>query len=337
MAYICIGFSTEQSNVLPGAQAGVALSAGDLVYLDSSGYWQKAQSIAVSGTRKDAVGVITRDTLAYEFVSPVKSAQFSGFSGTTGAYFYLSASAGLITETAPTATYRQMVGYMQSADVARFDVMSASGSITTGGALALTSVATTGQITVATSGSPMAITVSTYGLTVFTTTAALTGEVTSSLLTHTFTGAGASGWALKVVANVTNVALGSYVNAIYGYLDLKVTGSVSGLGSAICGEILMMGGAMPASGTYAALELEIGCPTSWTGTNEVSFMYLSVYGATAGNFDDYGYLFDLVGVTSGAAHIWYDAQIASTPKPEEFIRVKTPAGTRFLALYNANA
>jgi hypothetical protein len=335
MSYYCIGFSTEQSNVLPGAKAGVALAVGELVYLDSSGYWQKAASITIAGTRTDAVGVITRDCLAYEFVSPVKSAQFSGYSGTVGAYFYLSTVAGAITETAPTATYRQMVGFMQTADVAVFNVQAACGSITTGGSWSITSLTTTGQITVATSGAPMAITASTYGFTVFTTTSVTTGDVTSSMITHSFTGAGACGWALKVVANVTDVALGAYANAGYFYLDLKTSGSISGLGTALCAELVMMGSAMPGAGTYGGIEIEIGCPTSWTGTNDVSFLYCNAYGATVGNFDDYGFFATLAGLTTGAAHLWYDHQGTAPSNVQEWVRWKTPAGTRYMPLYDA--
>ena len=304
MAYYPDSFSTEASNVLPSGKAATALSVGDLVYLTSSGTWAKAVSVAVGQTRTDAVGVMVQNALIYEMVSPVKKAVISGYSAlTVGASEYLSASAGVRTESELTATVRQYVGFNKSATEIKFDVQSASGTYTTTGAMAVTSVASAGAIVVATSGEPMAITASTYGFACYTTTSITTGEATGAYVVHTFTGAGGTGWGFKCVTNVTNVALGAYANSGYFYMDLKTSGSVSGLGSALCAELVLPGSAMAASGTYACLELEMGCSTSWSGTNAVAFINCTVYGATAGNFDDYGFLFDISGVTIATTHL----------------------------------
>ena len=130
MAYYAEKFSTETSNVLPGAQASVALAVGDTVYLDSNGKWAKAQSVAVGSTsRKDAQGVIIRTALANEFISPVKVAELSGYSGlTAGAKQYQSATAGTITETEPSTTVRQEVGVAVTTTKVRFEIGAAGGA-----------------------------------------------------------------------------------------------------------------------------------------------------------------------------------------------------------------
>lgn len=103
MAYYCSNFSEDISNVLPSAPAAVAFAVGELVYLDSSGNWQKADQAAYDGsTRKDAQGVIVAVALQYQQVSPVRVAKIRGYSGLTiGAKQYLSATPGAVTETKP--------------------------------------------------------------------------------------------------------------------------------------------------------------------------------------------------------------------------------------------
>ena len=307
MAYQATRFSVDKDNVLPSGPAYTALAVGDLVYMDSSGNWVKAVSVTNGATEKNAQGVIVQDALQYAQVNPVRVADIDGYSALTiGAEQYLSTVAGARTATAPTATIRQKVGYAFSATEIHFDVQSASASYTTSGAMSVISVATTSTITTATNGSPLAVIASAPGVSSYTTTSITSGEATGHYIQHAFTGAAGTGWGLHVVTNVTNVALGAYANSIYGVLDLKTSGSVAGLGSAICAEIIMPGAAMAASGTYACLELELGCPTSWAGTNAVAFINATVYGATAANFDTYGFLFDISGVTKASGKFFQD-------------------------------
>ena len=150
--------------------------------------------------------------------------------------------------------------------------------------------------------------------------------------------AGVTPLAFKSVLNVNNVEEDNICGAIYAYLDLKTSGSVIGLGSALCAEMIMMGSdmAVTSRGTYGVLELELGCPLNWAGSNIVSFIYAQVYGDTSGNFDDYGTFFSLEGVASGSAHLWYDKGTAITPgDASEWIRVRTPGGVRYLLLYDS--
>ena len=177
---------------------------------------------------------------------------------------------------------------------------------------------------------------STAALSIVQSTAITTGVKNSLVLAQTHTGAGASAEALSATLNA-NVICGTYINALFGKIDLKTAGGVTGLAGVICGELTMPGGAIAgAVGTYSVFEAEINCPTAYAGTVPIHVFQINAWGAEVGKFDDYGYLFDLTGVSSGADHIWYDNQKAA-PAVEEFIRVKTPAGVRYLGLYNANA
>jgi hypothetical protein len=126
--------SEERADVLPGAIAGSALSCGDLVYLDSAGAWQKAQAVTwakaipANVTRKDAVGVITADCQANEFISPVKWARFSGATALTiGGKIYLSATAGANTQTKPyEVQVQEVVGMAVSASEFLMDLRNPS-------------------------------------------------------------------------------------------------------------------------------------------------------------------------------------------------------------------
>lgn len=168
------------------------------------------------------------------------------------------------------------------------------------------------------------------------TNAATTGTERSFTVSQTHTGIGASAEVFSATLATETIG-GTYQNAIYGKIDYGTTGSLTGLAGVVCAELSMPAGPIAgANGTYAAFEAEIDCPTGYTGIVPINVFSINAWGAAVAQFDSYGYLFDLTGVTSGAGNLWYDNQKAA-PAVEEFIRVKTPAGVRYLALYNANA
>jgi len=148
------------------------------------------------------------------------------------------------------------------------------------------------------------------------------------------TGVGQVGGRVRVNME-TNVTLGGWANAFKALVDWKTTGKVTGLGSAICAEMVMQGGATGSGGTYGVVEIELVCPASWSGDVPVSFIYAQVSGDTKGNFDDNGFLINLVGVSSGAAHVFYDKGSAITGDIVGWLRVKTPSGTQYLPLYDS--
>lgn len=118
----------DQSNLLPSAPAGVDLVIGDMVYLDSAGLYQKAQSTvwanSTAPTFKNAIGVIVSDALAGTSVSPCIRAEIRGYSGLViGSPVYLSTTAGASSQTKPyQAQVIQVVGFAKAADVVAFDV-----------------------------------------------------------------------------------------------------------------------------------------------------------------------------------------------------------------------
>jgi len=105
----------------------------------------------------------------------------------------------------------------------------------------------------------------------------------------------------------SNVALGSYVNALKGYMEFTGTsGSTSGLASGVCAELKTPNRTLP-SGAYYPLEIEhVAGGTSVVSDgsgSRVGFIYMENSIDLAGDFDDNGYLMTIAGLTAGAGKI----------------------------------
>ena len=166
------------------------------------------------------------------------------------------------------------------------------------------------------------------------TTDATASETVTLSVADTRTAAGATGWAIKGDL-IANVALGSYANGLYGIVSLGASGKVTGLGAGVVGEIVMGAGCL--DGTYAAFEAEVGMPAGAVTGTATSFMYLSLYGANAAEFDTNGFLFHLAGVTKASGKVLQDVSTGATARPVQVLKVKTPDGTRYLPLYDTAA
>lgn len=194
MAYK-VTYDATPSNVLPGKPAGAALSAGELVYLDSSGYWQKADQVANTSTsRTDALGVVVNDAIQYEVINPVRIAVIKGFSGlTTGVKQYLSDTAGAFTESEPTTNIRQVCGVAVAADTILAAIGGAAGApVDVGGDANADSLALASTLSVGTNAG-IGGTLHVTGAVTMASTMAITGAVTLS----------------GGIADATNVALGT--------------------------------------------------------------------------------------------------------------------------------
>lgn len=135
----------------------------------------------------------------------------------------------------------------------------------------------------------------------------------------------------------SDVKTGTWANAILGKIDYSANGLAHGIAGVICSEIDLPSTTAVVRGTYCAWETEINCPTGCNmGGNPIYVNRIAVWGGAETQFDAVGYLFEITGVSSGASSFWYDNP-KGAPQIEEFIRVKTPSGTRYLALYDANA
>jgi len=92
----------------------------------------------------------------------------------------------------------------------------------------------------------------------------------------------------------TNVALGSWSNALKAYTEYGISGRTTGLGSALCAEMVLSAGTT--SGTYAPLEAELVADTAVSTGTATSFLYGNIAGSNATGkttLNTNGYLFEL--------------------------------------------
>lgn len=143
---------------------------------------------------------------------------------------------------------------------------------------------------------------------VYLTNASTNGSnsVTGFYVQHTMTGAGGVGGRAHFYMT-TNVALGGWSNALKAEVVYGASGSTSGLGSALLGELTLSAGTTV--GTYAAIEAELNAPASAVAGTAVSFLYMNCVD-TAGVINTAnGYLFELgTGVTDTAGGI-FEAEV----------------------------
>lgn len=147
--------------------------------------------------------------------------------------------------------------------------------------------------------------------------------------TMTNTGVGASmdgAW----FGVATEVALGTYANAINGKLDFGTAGRVTGLGGVICGELDL--GAGTTQGTYAVFEGELNIPTGASLGTQTSFMIFNAWGADVATFDTSGYLMAVTGLSAGSGKLLQTGNTFATPAAT--LKVKIGATDYYLPLYN---
>lgn len=169
-------------------------------------------------------------------------------------------------------------------------------------------------------------------------TTATSGDNRLAYLRYDIGGAGASGECVRAFTDLTAAAAtarGAHIS-----LQADGTGYVTGLGVGLDAQLYVGNAALPAGGTYGALKVEIyneGASSSVAAVTELAFVHIVNSGNATGmgTVDDKAFLFDLTGFTSGAAKLWYDHQGAAPANIEEWLKVKTPGGTRWLPLYNA--
>lgn len=127
-----------------------------------------------------------------------------------------------------------------------------------------------------------------------------TSQVTPLSLTVTATliGANVDG---AYFTTATEVALGTYANALNGKLNFGTAGRVSGLGAAVCAELDLGPGTTP--GSYACFEAELNCPTSGSTGARTSFISMNLWGANAAAVDTAGFLFDIGGLTANTGKL----------------------------------
>ena len=154
------------------------------------------------------------------------------------------------------------------------------------------------------------------------------------------TGAGGGGEALRAFTTVEDVA-GSTAHAAHLSLSFGDTGTITGQGIAARATLHLPNVALTSNVTMGAVQAEIwsdGEDSDPGGSTILSF-FRAVNGGNASGMadvDDDAVLIDLsTGFASGAAKMWYDHQGSAPANVEEWLKIRTPAGIRYLAVYNA--
>ena len=135
------------------------------------------------------------------------------------------------------------------------------------------------------------------GNTITTTNTATSGTYQPLVVSTTMSGAGADGGRAKFDMT-TNVALGSFSNALKAEVTYGASGRTTGLGSAFVAEMTLSAGT--SSGTYAPIEIELNMGSAGSTGTSTSLIYASVNGTAATTFDDNGFIMTLAGLTAGA-------------------------------------
>ena len=168
------------------------------------------------------------------------------------------------------------------------------------------------------------------GNTITTTNAATSGTYQPLIVSTTMSGAGADGGRAKFDMT-TNVALGSFSNALKAEVTYGASGRTTGLGSAFVAELTLSAGTT--SGTYAPVEIELNAPASASTGTRTSFIYASTQGANVAAVDTNGVFLNLQGLTAGAGKML----VAGTTLGTAYggLRVRVGSANYWVPLYAA--
>ncbi len=127
-------------------------------------------------------------------------------------------------------------------------------------------------------------------------------------------GVGATGGRAKFTLS-TEVALGGWVNALKAVLDFGTNGSVTGLCSAFCAELVAAVTPFPV-GYYAALEAEIVMPTGAVSNigAPLSYLFCGLGGTDKQAFLDGGYFLTMTNMGVASGDIFYVNTTTATLK-----------------------
>jgi hypothetical protein len=154
-----------------------------------------------------------------------------------------------------------------------------------------------------------------------------TAAFNASTTAVTMTGAGGTGGRTLFQMD-TNVALGSFSNALKAEVTYGATGRTTGLGSAFVAEMTLSAGT--SSGTYAPVEIELNAPTGASTGTTTSLLFASVNGDGAATVDTNGYLLNLAGVTVAGAKLAATGTITNVNEITHGLRVKIAGSDYYL-------
>ena len=174
------------------------------------------------------------------------------------------------------------------------------------------------------------LTITSGGNTITTTNTATSGTYQPLVVDTTMSGAGANGGRAKFAMS-TNVALGSFSNALKAEVTYGASGRTTGLGSAFVAELSLSAGT--SSGTYAPLELELNCASGASTGTTTSLIYASVNGTGAATVDTNGVFMNIQGLTAGAGKMLVAGSTLGTAYGG--LRVRVGATNYWIPLYSA--
>ena len=162
-----------------------------------------------------------------------------------------------------------------------------------------------------------------------------TGSATFNANTNvvTMTGAGGTGGRTLFQLN-TNVALGSFSNALKAEVVYGASGRTTGLGSAFVAEMTLSAGT--SAGTYAPVEIELNLGTGASTGTASSLIYASVNGDGKAAMDNNGYLVNLAGVTAGSSKLFANnGSIGNVDEITHGLKVRIAGADYFILLATA--
>jgi hypothetical protein len=169
--------------------------------------------------------------------------------------------------------------------------------------------------------------------TITTTNTATSGTYQPLVVSTTMSGAGADGGRAKFDMT-TNVALGSFSNALKAEVTYGASGRTTGLGSAFVAEMTLSAGT--SAGTYAPVEIELNLGTGASTGTASSLMYASVNGDGKAAMDDSGYVLNLAGVTAGSSKLFANnGSIGNVDEITHGLKVRIAGADYFILLATA--
>jgi hypothetical protein len=167
-------------------------------------------------------------------------------------------------------------------------------------------------------------------ITDITNTSTGSSTFNASTTSVTMTGVGGTGGRTLFEMD-TNVALGSFSNALKAQVTYGAAGRTTGLGSAFVAELTLSAGTT--SGTYAPVEIELNAPASASTGTRTSFIYASTQGANVAAVDTNGVFLNLQGLTAGAGKMLVAGSTLGTAYGG--LRVRVGGANYWVPLYAA--
>jgi len=168
---------------------------------------------------------------------------------------------------------------------------------------------------------------------------AVVGNIESMKVSTVLQGIGATG-GRALFSLATEVALGGWANALKAITDFGVAGSVSGLGSALCAELILPSTGPPA-GNYAPLEVELRVPNSAGLGAKTSFMHLEAQAVGGGTgltlFQTSGYLMSINGVATQTDGVFEEINASGVTQFDAVLKISVDGVKYFIGLCDDKA